>query len=87
MNIVERIDLYLLEKKTPEEYASDRFWSFQEKAKNPAALEKMVRLRTKKINKIDKLKAWFKTLENENFHSEAAEALDKLRRLGYTGAV
>lgn len=87
MNIIEKIDIYLLEKKSPEDHASDRFWSFQAKAKDAAALTKMVRLRTKKMNKVDKLKAWFKTLENENFHNEAAEALDKLRSLGYTGAV
>lgn len=87
MNIVEKIDIYLTEKKTPEEHASDRFWSFQAKAKDADALVKMIKLRTKKTNKVDKLKAWFKTLENENFHSEAAEALDKLRKLGYGGPV
>jgi len=88
MNIVEKIDIYLLgEKKSPEEHATDRFWSFQVKAKDADALVRMLRLRTKKMNNVDKLKAWFKTLENENYHSEAAEALDKLRKLGYTGAV
>jgi hypothetical protein len=62
-----------------------RFNSFVEKAKDMTKLSNMINLRTKKMNKIDKLLAWFRVLENENFHDEAGFAALRLRELGYDG--
>ena len=64
-----------------------RFKSFMEKAKNDQKLTAMINLRTKKMTHIDKLLAWFQVLQNENFHKEAAQAVSRLRQLGYEGAV
>lgn len=64
-----------------------RLSSFIEKAKNTQKLINMINLRTKRMTKIDKLIAWLKALENENFHDEAGNAYNRLRELGYTGAV
>lgn len=64
-----------------------RFQSFMEKAKDMGKLTAMINLRTKKMTHIDKLIAWFRVLENENFHTEAAMAISRLRALGYEGAV
>jgi len=62
-----------------------RFNSFVEKAADMTKLHNMINLRTKKMNKVDKLLAWFRVLENENFHDEAAYAAMRLRELGYSG--
>jgi hypothetical protein len=62
-----------------------RFHSFVEKAKDATKLTNMINLRTKKMNKIPKLLAWFKVLENWNYHSEASFAHLRLRELGYDG--
>jgi hypothetical protein len=42
-----------------------------------------VNLRTKKMNKIDKLKIWADELENQNMHDEAEVAFKRLKDLGY----
>jgi hypothetical protein len=42
-----------------------------------------VNLRTKKMNKIDKLKIWANELENQNWHDEAEIAFKRLKDLGY----
>lgn len=74
---------YLNEAKSPEEHAKDRFWSFSKKANgDDEKLSRMIRLRTKKTNNLQKLKAWFDVLEDQNYHDEASEVHVKIKKMG-----
>jgi hypothetical protein len=65
-----------------------RLRSFMDKTKGDwDKFTRMVNLRTRKMNKVDKLIAWFRALEDENFHQEAKVAYDRIRELGYEGAI
>ena len=71
--------------------ASDRFFYFQEKAEDKNGkfsmdkLNSMINLRTKKTNNLEKLVAWFLTLEDQNFHDEAEIVWRKIKSMGYNG--
>jgi hypothetical protein len=67
--------------------AEKRIHDFEVRAKGDRAkFTKALNLRSKKMNKVEKIEIWVDALENQNLHDEAEVAFKRLKELGVRGA-